>query len=43
MENVLHVEGLKYNPFRLSQMCDQGHTLTCHSQCYEIRKVGIEY
>lgn len=40
IENILYVEGLKHNLLSFSQLCDQGHTLTFHSQGCEIRKVG---
>jgi hypothetical protein len=40
-ENVLYVEGLEHNILSVSQMFDQGHTLTFHSQGCEIRKKGL--
>jgi hypothetical protein len=40
IKNVLYVEGLEHNLLSVSQMCDQGHTLTFDSQGYEIRKKG---
>jgi hypothetical protein len=39
-KNVLYVEGLEHNLLSVSQMCDQGHTLTFDSQGCEIRKKG---
>jgi len=39
-KNVLYVEGLEHNLLNVSQMCDQGDTLTFDSQGYEIRKKG---
>jgi hypothetical protein len=40
-ENVLYVEGFERNLLTVSQMCDQGHTLTFYSQGCEIRKKGL--
>ena len=37
-ENVLLVENMKHNLLSVSQMCDQGHTLTFDSEQCEIRK-----
>jgi hypothetical protein len=31
-ENVLLVEDMKHNVLSVSQMCDQGHKITCDSQ-----------
>jgi hypothetical protein len=39
-KNVLYVEGLEHILLSVSQMCNQGHTLTVDSQSYEIRKKG---
>jgi hypothetical protein len=38
VEKVLCVENLKHNLLSVSQMCDQGHTLTFDSQECKIKK-----
>jgi hypothetical protein len=38
VEKVLCVEDLKHNILSVSQMCDQGHTLTFDSQECKIKK-----